>query len=147
MVHETLAASVSAVPASRRTAVGAVLAGLGLGALAIVYAWADAEANAWAAGALVAGLGLDGLGRIAGRIALGRNPAPRGVALPSLVLASERVLLAGAILFVASLLIWQDGFALLASLLAGLLAMGGIARLAIARVVLAGEAGADDPEA
>ena len=146
MVHETLAASVSAVPASRRTAVGAVLAGLGLGALAIVYAWADAEANAWAAGALIAGLGLDGLGRIAGRIALGRNPALRGVALPSLVLASERVLLAGAILFVAGLLIWQDGFAFLASLLAGLLAMGGIARLAIARVVLAGEAGGDDPD-
>lgn len=142
MVDKTLAAS---VPASRKTAVGAVLAGLGLAALAIAYAWADAEANAWAAAALIAALGLDVLGRIAGRSALGRSPAPRGVALPSLVLASERGLLAVAFLFVAGLLFWQDGFAVLASLLAGLLAMGGIARLAIARVVLAGEA-ADDAE-
>lgn len=145
MVHETLPASVASVPASRGTAIGALLAEAGLGALALVFAWSDAEANAWAAGALIAALGLDGLGRIAGGIALGRHPAPRGVALPSIVLASERGLLAVAFLFVAGLLMWQDGFPVLASLLAGLLAMGGIARLAIARVVLAGEA-ADDAD-
>ena len=139
MVHETLAAAVAPVPASRWTSAGALLGAVGLGALALSFAWSDPDGNAWPAGALFAALSLDGLGWLAWRTVLGRAPAARRVAVPSLVLAPERGLLAVALLFAAVVVIWEDGFAVLASLLAGLLAMGGIARLAIARVVLAGE--------
>lgn len=147
MVHETLAASIAPVPASRWTLAGVLLAELGLGALALSFAWSDPAGHAWPAGALFAGVCLDGLGRFAWRSALGRTPAARSVALPSIVLAPERGLLVAALLFGVTLMIWQDGFAILASLLAGLLAMGGIARLAIARIVLASKEAGDDPEA
>ena len=147
MVQETLAASVAPVPASRWTLAGMLLAELGLGALALSFAWSDPAGHSWPAGALVAGVCLDCLGRFAWRSALGKKPAAGSLALPSIVLAPERGLLAAALLFAAALLIWPDQFAIMASLLAGLLAMGGIARLAIARIVLASEEAGDDPEA
>lgn len=169
MVDETLAAPARPIPAkpmpaksippkpmpaSRATTIGALVAEIGLAALALSFVWSEPARNTWAAAALVAGLCLDGLGRIVGRIALSRVPVARpgllssvvipSVVIPSVILASERGLLAAAFLFAIVLVVWPNGFPIFASVLAGLLAMGGLARLAIARAVTAAPSPPDE---
>lgn len=136
MVPETLPVTTAAA-LLRGPAVRLGLLGLGLAALAACFAWAEPARNAWAACALMAAMVLDGLGRIAGFVVRRRCAAPGMAALPSLVLASRQGAAIGACLFAAAVLARPDGFALLASALAGLLTMSGLARLAIARVVAA----------
>ncbi|KQT07390.1 hypothetical protein ASG40_13700 [Methylobacterium sp. Leaf399] len=123
----------------------ALLGALGLGGLALGFAWVDPEGNRWPASALIGALLVDGLGRLAGRIAARRSPGHGAMAMASLILLPDRAVPAVAVALAAGAIAWGEGFPVMASLVAGLLAMGGIARLAIVRRILAGET-ADDPE-
>ncbi|NEU13364.1 hypothetical protein G3T14_14670 [Methylobacterium sp. BTF04] len=144
MVDET----VSRIPAASPVRWGSVRALLGpvaIAGLATGFVWAAPERNAWAAAALALALVLDGVARAAGARAARRGrPAPRLGGPPSVVFAMRPGLGLGAALFGVALFLWPAGFALLASALAGLIAMGAIARLALVRIVLATP---DEPEA
>ncbi|MCJ2007244.1 hypothetical protein MKK70_22785 [Methylobacterium sp. E-041] len=105
-------------------------------ALAGFSAWRDPAANLLPAAALAAALILDGTGRIAAAVIAGRaGPDPRLAGLPSLVLGVGGTvgLVAGA----AALLVFPRAVPVLASALAGLVAIGALARLALIRIVLA----------
>ena len=138
LVEETV--SRSAVPLPGR----AFLGSLGIAILAGAFAWQSPERNGWAALALALGLGLDGLARIAGAWLARRGGSPPIAGLPSLGLAFGPGAGLGTVLFGLALLAWPIGFPLLASALAGLVAMGAIARLALAWIVLRTR---DEPEA
>ncbi|MGU3540921.1 hypothetical protein [Methylobacterium sp. A54F] len=111
-----------------RSLVLAVLAGI-----AILRAAAAPDPNLWPAAALLAGLGLDTLGRALLRRPAARVGVPAAFGLPSLVLGLGEALglAAGAL----ALLLWPDAFPVLASALAGLVAIGACARLALARIL------------
>ncbi|CAA2105068.1 hypothetical protein MBUL_03008 [Methylobacterium bullatum] len=130
MVEET----VSPLPA--RFPSRAVLASLAIAVLAGAFAWNAPERNGWAALALGGALVLDGLALLAGAWLARRGPAPRIAGLPSLVLAFGPAAGLGAVLFTVALLLWPAGFPPLASALAGLIAMGAIARFVVAWIVL-----------
>jgi hypothetical protein len=131
VVEETV--SRSALPSPGR----ALLASLAIAGLAGAFAWSAPERNGWAAGALAGALILDGLAQAAGAWLARRGDGPPRIAgLPSLVLAFGPGAGLGAVLFAAALLAWPAGFPLLASALAGLVAMGAIARLVLAWIVL-----------
>ncbi len=105
--------------------------------LAGAFAWRAPDANGWPAAALAAALVLDGLARAAGaRAARRAGPGPRLSGMPSVVLAMGPGAGLGAVLFGLGLIVWPAGFPVLASALAGLVAMGALARLALARIVL-----------
>ncbi|MEA1834214.1 hypothetical protein U8607_19155 [Methylobacterium durans] len=116
---------------------------VGLAGLALALGWHAPEANGWAAAALLASLVLDAAGRLAAARA-GRDGALaarlRGpsLGLPSLVLGlgSGPGLACGTLILGVALLVRPDAFPLLGSLLAGLVAIGACARLALARIVL-----------
>ncbi|MCJ2036070.1 hypothetical protein [Methylobacterium sp. J-068] len=135
MVDET----VSRIPALRitRDVTRTLLGPAAIAALAGAFAWTAPERNAWAAAALAAALFLDGLARAAGALMARRGlRVPRMAGPPSLVLPLRPGTGLAAALFATALALWPMGFPLLASALAGLIAMGAIARLALARVVL-----------
>ncbi|WP_244528857.1 hypothetical protein [Methylobacterium gossipiicola] len=114
------------------------LAGLIMAGLAGAFAWRAPEVNGWAAAALLAALFLDAAARLVGRrVARRIGPAPRMVGMPSVVLAVGPGAGVGAVLFGLGLAAWPAGFPVLASAMAGLIAMGALARLALARIVLA----------
>ena len=114
-----------------------LLAWCGIAGLAGAFAWHAPERNGWAALALALGLALDGLARIADAWLARRDGGPPRIAgLPSLVLAFGPGTRLGTLLFALALLAWPAGFPLLASGLAGLIAMGAVARLALAWIVL-----------
>lgn len=116
---------------------GALLASLALAGLAGAFAWAAPDRNGWAALALALALVLDGSAQATGAwLARRGDGLPRIVGLPSLVLAFGPGSGLGAVLFAAALLVWPAGFPVLASALAGLIAMGAIARLVLAWIVL-----------
>ena len=105
-------------------------------ALAGLLAWRDPGANLPPAAALAAALILDGAARIAARLIAGRaGPDPRLSGLPSLVLGVGGTvgLLAGG----SALLLFPHAVPVTASALAGLVAIGALARLALIRIVLA----------
>lgn len=113
--------------------------------LAAAFAWTGPERNAWAAAAVAGALVLDGLAQAAGALLARRGTrVPRLAGPPSLVLPLRPGTGLAAALFASALALWPAGFPVLASALAGLIAMGAIARLALARVVLAGP---EEPEA
>lgn len=114
----------------------AALARLGIAVLAGAFAWHAPERNGWAALALALALGLDGLAWIAGAWLARSGGPPRIAGLPSVVLAFGPGAGLGTILFALALLLWPTGFPIAASALAGLVAMGAIARLALAWIVL-----------
>ncbi|MBX9931655.1 MAG: hypothetical protein K2Y56_08980 [Methylobacterium sp.] len=132
MRREIVTASPASLGTGRRGDLGGALAAIGLAALALVFAFADPAGNVWSAAVLIGALGLDGLGRIASRLALRGPSGPGLAAMPSMVLASERGTMAVAFLFAAAAFTWPDRFPVLSSLVAGLLAMGGITRFVIA---------------
>lgn len=104
---------------------------------AILFAWWQPARNVWPALALVLAFGLDAAGRIAGRAArrqTGHAAEFRGLPSPMLALGNA-VWVGGAVMSAVSLL-RPDLFAPLASALAGLVAMGAFARLALARTVV-----------
>jgi hypothetical protein len=122
---------------SVRSAGRALLASLALAGLTVAFAWAAPERNGWAALALAVALALDGLAQAAGAwLARRGGGAPRIAGLPSVVLAFGPTAGLGAVLFGLALAVWPAGFPILASALAGLVAMGAIARLALAWIVL-----------
>jgi hypothetical protein len=124
-------------PLSVRSAGRALLASLALAGLTAAFAWAAPERNGWAALALAVALALDGLAQGAGAwLARRGGGAPRIAGLPSVVLAFGPAAGLGAVLFAVALAVWPAGFPILASALAGLIAMGAIARLALAWIVL-----------
>lgn len=85
--------------------------------------------------ALAAALILDGAGRLAAiRIAARAGPDPRLGGLPSLVLGVGSTV--GLVAGLAALLLFPRAAPVLASALAGLLAIGALARLALIRIVL-----------
>ena len=105
-------------------------------ALAGFLAWRNPGTDLPPAAALAAALILDGGGRIAAiRVAGLAGPDPRLSGLPSLVLGVGGAvgLLAGG----AALLLFPRAVPVLASALAGLIAIGALARLALIRIVLA----------
>ncbi|WP_245516527.1 hypothetical protein [Methylobacterium segetis] len=116
---------------------------LGLAGLCLALAWRAPAANGWAAAALLASLLLDAAARLA-TVRAGRDEAVaarlRGPShsLPSLVLAlgSGPGLAGGALVLALALLARPDAFPVLGSLLAGLVAIGAFARLALARIIL-----------
>lgn len=144
VVEETLQRRATGDGASgRRSGLLAGAARLGLAGLALALALASPEANGWAAAALLASLLLDAAGRAAGAFA-GRR---RGIAarlpdtslgLPSLVLGlgSGLGLAGGTAILALAVLARPDAFPVLGSVLAGLVAIGACARLALARIVL-----------
>ena len=118
--------------------VGLGIGWIGLSGLAVLFGWLAPGANAWPAGALLGALLLDALSRAAAARTARRGgieAALRG--LPSLVVGlGSGVGLAGtAILTALALLAWPKLFPVLASALAGLVAIGACARLALARIV------------
>lgn len=116
-----------------------------IAALAAAFAWTAPERNAWAAAALLGALVLDALAQAAGTLLARRGaPLPRIASPPSLVLPLRPGTGLAAALFASALALWPMGFPVLASGLAGLIAMGAIARLALARVVFVGSG---EPEA
>ena len=105
---------------------------------ALLFAWWHPAQNAWAALALGLALALDAAARLALRLAQARtgvDAAFRGVASPLLMLGNAVWL--GGLLVALGACLRPDLFPLLASALAGLVAMGACARLALARVVIA----------
>jgi hypothetical protein len=120
-------------------------AALGIAALGLVaafFAWAAPHRNGWAAGGLGAALALEGAGLIAGAVLARRGIAPRIAGLRSLVLSLGQGGGLGGGMFLVGLVVWPQGFPLLATILAGLVGMAAIARLALARIVLrAGDEG------
>lgn len=136
MVDEAVSRRSRSLPGQNRI-LGPV-AGLAMAGLSVAFAWHAPEANGWAAAALLAALLLDAGARFVGRrVALRTGPAPRMVGMPSVVLAVGPGAGVGALLFGLGLVAWPAGFPVLASAFAGLVAMGAIARLALARIVLA----------
>ena len=114
-----------------------LVASLAIAGLAGAFAWRAPDSNGWAAAALAAALVLDGLARAVGtRVARRAGPGPRLSGMPSVVLAFGPGAGLGAVLFGLGLVVWPAGFPVLASALAGLVAMGALARLALARIVL-----------
>ncbi|KQO62571.1 hypothetical protein [Methylobacterium sp. Leaf88] len=139
MVEETVSRP------SVRSAGRALLASLALAGLTAAFAWAAPERNGWAALALAVALALDGLAQGAGAWLARRGGGPPRIAgLPSLVLAFGPAAGLGTVPFAVALAAWPAGFPILASALAGLIAMGAIARLVLAWIVLRI---AQDPEA
>lgn len=107
----------------------------GLLALAVLFAWRNPGPNLYPAAALGFSLLLDGAGRIAGdAIARRAGPDPRLSGLPSLVLGIGGTI--GLLAATAALLLFPRAVPVLASALAGLFAIGALARLALIRVVL-----------
>jgi hypothetical protein len=136
VVDETVS-RLSSSPTKQDRLLGPV-AGLAMAGLAGAFAWHAPETNGWAASALIAALLLDAGARLVGRrVALRTGPAPRMAGMPSVVLAVGPGAGVGAVLFGLGLVAWPAGFPVLASALAGLVAMGALARLALARIVLA----------
>lgn len=130
----------------------ATLARAALLALCVAFAGWDPPHNAWAAVALVAVLGLDGLASAAarradeGRDALTPVPDLPSTIRRSVVLAFSPEALYGVAAFAAAMLACPARFPLLASALAGLIAIGAVARLALAWIVRH-TAQAPDPDA
>lgn len=120
-------------PLAAVTALGTLLT-LGL---ALAAAWWNPAQNRWAALALVLALAVDAAARIVARAVRQRTGVETEVrGLPSPMLALGNATGIGA-LVVAGLSAWRpDLFPLLASALAGLVAMGGVARFALARMVV-----------
>ena len=138
MVDETF--SRLSPPLRKRSRVPAPgpIAGLAMAGLAGAFAWHAPDTNGWAAGALAAALVLDAGAQFVGRRVVRRTgQGLRMVGMPSVVLAVGPGAGVGAILFGLGLAAWPAGFPVLASALAGLVAMGALARLALARIVLA----------
>lgn len=136
MVDETV--SCLSNSSTRQDRILGPVAGLAMAGLASGFAWRAPETNGWAASALAAALLLDAGARLVGRrVALRTGSAPRMVGIPSVVLAVGPGAGVGALLFGLGLVAWPAGFPVLASALAGLVAMGALARLALARIVLA----------
>lgn len=105
---------------------------------ALLFAWWHPAQNAWAALALGIALALDAAARLAVRLAQARTGVAaefRGVASPLLMLGNAVWL--GGLLVAAGAWLRPDLFPLLASALAGLVAMGACARLALVRAVIA----------
>ncbi|GJE72487.1 hypothetical protein [Methylorubrum podarium] len=118
----------------------AVATALTLG-LALGFAWWNPAQNRWPALALVLALGLDAAARIVARAVRRRTGVQteiRGVPSPMLALGNAMGIGAGVVAVASALR--PDLFPLLASALAGLVAMGACARLALARMVVAIEA-------
>lgn len=104
---------------------------------AVLFAWWHPARNLWPALALVLAFGLDAAGRLAGQAARRQTGVAaefRGLPSPMLALGNA-VWIGGAVMSAVSLL-RPELFALLASALAGLVAMGAFARLALARTVV-----------
>jgi hypothetical protein len=119
------------------TALGTVLT-LGL---ALFFAYGHPDQNRWPALALVLALGLDAAARIVARAVrqqTGVETEFRGLPSPMLVLGNATWIGAAVVAVPAGLR--PELFPLLASALAGLVAMGACARLALARMVVAIEA-------
>ncbi len=115
---------------------GQVAACLGVATVAAVFAWRAPAANGLAAAALVGALILDAGGRRALAWAGRRTGiAARFPALPSLALPLGGTLGLG--LLAAALVAFPRAFATLASFGAGLLTIGALARLALARTLVA----------
>ena len=105
---------------------------------ALLFAWWHPAQNAWAAAALGLALALDAAARLALRLAQSRTGVDaefRGVASPLLMLGNAVWL--GGLLVALGAWLRPDLFPLFASALAGLVAMGACARLALARAVIA----------
>lgn len=105
---------------------------------ALLFAWWHPAQNAWAALALGLALAVDTAARQASRLAHARTGIDaefRGVASPLLMLG-DAVWLGGLLVALGA---WArpDLFPLLAAALAGLVAMGACARLALTRAVIA----------
>ncbi|KAB1071789.1 hypothetical protein [Methylobacterium planeticum] len=138
-LHHTLADRPERSGRAARGRLGLGLGHAALAGLALLFGWLAPERNAWAAAALLGALLLDALARAAAAHAARRGGiAARLRGLPSLVLGlGSGVGLAGAAAAAAlALLAWPPAFPLLASALAGLVAIGACARLAFARIVL-----------
>ncbi|MFC6388179.1 hypothetical protein [Methylorubrum zatmanii] len=121
------------------TALGAVLTL----APALLFAWRDPVPNRWPALALVLALVLDAAARIAARAVRQRTGVEtefRGLPSPMLALGNA-TWIGGAIMAVGAGL-RPDLFPLLACALAGLVAMGALARIALARMVIVIDAAA-----
>lgn len=110
-----------------------------LGIVAGAFAWRDPSHNGWAAAALGSVLVLETLSLVAVGVVTRRGLPTRIAGLRSLVLGLGPGAGIGAALFAAALLARPDGFPILATLLSGLLGMGAVARLALARIVLRAE--------
>lgn len=113
---------------------GHAVASLALAGIAAAYAWSAPSANGLAAGALLAALALDA----SGRLAVARAERLSGIAvrfskMPSLALPLGGA--AGLGLLAVALLGCPRAFAPLAGAGAGLVAIGGLARLALARTL------------
>lgn len=115
---------------------GHAAACMGLAWVAAAFAWKAPAAHGLAAAALVCALALDA----GGRLAVARAERRTGIAarlsgLPSLALPLGGALGLG--LLAATLLGFPGAFALIAGAGAGLVAIGGLARLALARTLIA----------
>ncbi|KQO92572.1 hypothetical protein [Methylorubrum extorquens] len=110
-------------------------------ALALAFAWWNPAQNRWPALALVLALGLDTAARVAARTVRQRTGVETEIrGLPSPMLALGKAMGIGALVVAGVSYLRPDLFPLLASALAGLVAMGACARLALARMVVAIEA-------
>ncbi|TFZ58850.1 hypothetical protein E4V01_09770 [Methylorubrum sp. Q1] len=110
-------------------------------ALALAFAWWDPAQNRWPALALVMGLGLDTAARIAARAVRQRTGVETEIrGLPSPILALGNAAWIAAVVVAVAAGLRPALFPLLASALAGLVAMGACARLALARMVVTIEA-------
>lgn len=124
-------------PITAGTVLGIVLT-LGL---ALVFAYGNPAQNRWPALALVLALGLDAAARIVARAVRQRTGVETEFhALPSPMLALGNATWIGAAVVAVASGLRPDLFPLLASALAGLVAMGACARLALARMVVVIEA-------
>ncbi|WP_060772099.1 hypothetical protein [Methylobacterium sp. AMS5] len=109
--------------------------------LALAFAWWDPAQNRWPALALVMALGLDTAARIAARAVRQRTGVETEIrGLPSPILALGNAAWIAAVVVAVAAGLRPALFPLLASALAGLVAMGACARLALARMVVAIEA-------
>lgn len=114
------------------------LAGFGLAILAGALAWHDPSRNGWAAAALAGALTLEQVG-LRAELRAGREHGreARLGDVPSIIRGFEhgagRTLATG--VFAGTALAWPVCFAVLASTLAGLVALRAIARLALVRIV------------
>ncbi|MCP1551159.1 MULTISPECIES: hypothetical protein [Methylorubrum] len=122
-------------------AAGPALGSLLMLTLALAFAWWDPAQNRWPALALVMALGLDTAARIAARAVRQRTGVETEIrGLPSPMLALGNAAWIAAIVAAVSAGLRPALFPLMASALAGLVAMGAVARLALARMVFAIEA-------
>ncbi|MEH3117307.1 MAG: hypothetical protein PGN25_06790 [Methylorubrum populi] len=110
-------------------------------AVALAFAWWGPVQNRWPALALVLALALDNAARVAARAVRRRTGVETEIrGLPSPMPALGGAPWIGAALVAAGSGFRPDLFPLLACALAGLIAMGACARLALARMVVAIEA-------